>query len=309
MRLSTSSTVYATTNLTRINPHGTEISLAHSSHYDLQSCADAVVFGNPAQGSPIEARRQKNTPMKFAGQLHSVPASCVARLQAGLVDRLSHTKIMPVIPKDLDFEATPEWVERFHNYVDSSRGPDACWPYLRYINKFGYGIYSKPVEPSNPKISKAMMAHRAAFIISGQRPTQEQPMVLHNCHNRSCCNPAHLHLGTHSDNMREMYAAGRGNRPVGEVHWTQTRPHLIARGERSTFKKHPEILRRGDDHWTRKNPEKSKSLLRRRSKFTEEDVKCIRERYSKGHPRSQIAASYGVSWGNIDSIVKNKTWT
>ena len=40
--------------------------------------------------------------------------------------------------------------------------------------------------------------------------------VLHSCDNPMCINPDHLHLGTQSENMREMRDRGRAARMVGE---------------------------------------------------------------------------------------------
>lgn len=34
-------------------------------------------------------------------------------------------------------------------------------------------------------------------------------MVLHRCDNRRCCNPDHLFLGDHSDNLDDASAKGR----------------------------------------------------------------------------------------------------
>lgn len=42
--------------------------------------------------------------------------------------------------------------------------------------------------------------------------------VLHSCDNPCCIHTSHLFLGTHSDNMKDMYAKKRQNRPVGEKH-------------------------------------------------------------------------------------------
>lgn len=35
--------------------------------------------------------------------------------------------------------------------------------------------------------------------------------ILHSCDNRCCCNPEHLSIGTHKENMEDMHKKGRSN--------------------------------------------------------------------------------------------------
>ncbi|MGP9804056.1 HNH endonuclease [Paracoccus sp. NSM] len=58
---------------------------------------------------------------------------------------------------------------------------------------------------------KVVAAHRLAFeLASGCAPNGH---VLHSCDNPLCCNPAHLSVGTHRDNMQDCAQKGRNRVP------------------------------------------------------------------------------------------------
>jgi hypothetical protein len=106
-------------------------------------------------------------------------------------------------------------VKRFWSYVDKN-GPipnhcpelGPCWIWIGFCRDNGYGQCS-----INGHCYKA---HRVAFVISGGIFSNGYS-VLHSCHNRKCCNPAHLKSGTHLDNMEDMVKSGRNkNRMVAE---------------------------------------------------------------------------------------------
>ena len=52
-------------------------------------------------------------------------------------------------------------------------------------------------------------AHRVAWEVA-HGPIPAGMLVLHNCDNPRCCNPAHLTLGTHAENMRQKAERRRG---------------------------------------------------------------------------------------------------
>jgi hypothetical protein len=53
-----------------------------------------------------------------------------------------------------------------------------------------------------------MTAHRYAWILAHGEPPDDIH-ILHQCDNPPCCNPSHLRLGTHADNMADQRAKGR----------------------------------------------------------------------------------------------------
>ena len=59
--------------------------------------------------------------------------------------------------------------------------------------------------------------HNGPIITAPDDTSYHGTCVLHKCHNRKCCNPEHLKLGSHRDNMDDMTNANRQFRPQGEA--------------------------------------------------------------------------------------------
>ena len=78
---------------------------------------------------------------------------------------------------------------------------DGCWMFTGSWDGFGYGEMRCD--------GVRMRAHVASYKIhKGTIP--EGMYVCHECDNPWCVNPEHLFLGTLSDNIKDMWAKGRG---------------------------------------------------------------------------------------------------
>jgi len=157
---------------------------------------------------------------------------------------------------------------RFMAKVDTSAGPDGCWPFLGSRSPFGYGIFRSRGGDNQ--------AHRYAYK-HWNGPIPAGLFVLHDCDNPPCVNPKHLHLGTTTDNMRER--SKRGRAPTGHKNGHVTKPERTPRGQVHGM-----------------------ALLR------EADVLSIRELVAFGVSQRKLALRYGVSTYTIWAIVHRRNW-
>lgn len=93
--------------------------------------------------------------------------------------------------------------ERFWSRVDVSGGPGACWPFNGTRQK-------RPGREYGAFTGNGIMhpAHRWGWIFTFA-DLPRWLLVCHRCDNPPCVNPAHLFLGTYSDNTLDCVAKGR----------------------------------------------------------------------------------------------------
>lgn len=113
--------------------------------------------------------------------------------------------------------------------------PSGCWEWQKGKSSAGYGAFSFK--------GKNIQAHRFAYeAFTGE--IKEGLSVCHKCDNPPCVNPAHLFLGTHTDNMQDKFKKGRANMPVGEKIWTSkiTRKDVLKIRKLYERKKHTQKM-------------------------------------------------------------------
>jgi len=93
--------------------------------------------------------------------------------------------------------------ERFSNkYISLTES--GCWVWIGSLTNGGYGRIRE-----GSTGSKTILAHRASWQLhNGEIP--KDLLVLHKCDVRCCVNPAHLFIGTYSDNAKDRENKNRG---------------------------------------------------------------------------------------------------
>jgi hypothetical protein len=176
---------------------------------------------------------------------------------------------------------------RFWKRVHVS-GPEECWPWLGYTDKGGYGTFTLGRKTSPRR------CHRVAWeITSGKIPSGL--CILHRCDNPTCCNSAHLWVGTKGENNTDRAIKGRSS--TGAEHYARRHPERLARGEASGAKRHPERLARG-----------AASGAVKASRFSECDIREIRKLSNEGMRHHIIAERFRVCRQQVSKICLFKAW-
>lgn len=184
---------------------------------------------------------------------------------------------MPYKYSPIPVLATEE-AARFWAMVQKAKG---CWLWQGSTSEDGYGFFGLR--------GKVYKAHRVAYAIKhGGLTVQEH--VLHDCDTPSCCRPRHLFLGSQAVNVADMDRKGRRRSFAGK------------RADTSHY-------HRGDDHWTRQQPDVvAKGEANGNARLTVDQVLRIRALHEQGHSQHQLAAMFHTSRINIRFIIRRKTW-
>lgn len=100
-------------------------------------------------------------------------------------------------------------VARFWSHVEVGEY-NTCWRWTAKKNQSGYGYFASG--------GRNVFAHRYAYRLTHRSPIADDLVVRHVCDNPECVNPAHLRIGTYSDNRKDMFTRGRGPDRKGEKH-------------------------------------------------------------------------------------------
>ena len=100
--------------------------------------------------------------------------------------------------------STAEKQHLFREIADACEIVGNCWVYRGEINLSGYGV--KRVAGRRYLVSRIMLA-----LATGESLNLPDYEACHvpQCADRRCCNPAHLHWGTKSENCKEREQALR----------------------------------------------------------------------------------------------------
>lgn len=200
-------------------------------------------------------------------------------------------------------------------------GPCDCWVWQGGKQHFGHGT----IRIKSDGVPTPVGAHRLSYVLHcGEIP--DGLIVRHNCDNPPCVNPAHLLLGTRTDNAADMVARGRlaptfgehnGSRKLSDEAASQiicmlSRPNPPTQSEIAAefgISQSTVSLIRHHKRWTHVD---GMEILppppKRRRRLDEEDVRLIRRLLAEGQRQFEIAEEMRTTRTTICDIANGKIW-
>lgn len=121
-------------------------------------------------------------------------------------------------------------LDRFWSRV--RQGSDGeCWEWTGARSGLGYGFFGLPHPLGVGSVQ--VRAHRFAYETATGN-SADGLNVCHRCDNPPCCNPAHLFLGTQSDNMRDAANKNRWSKDSADVEVRRKGRPVTGRNGRET---------------------------------------------------------------------------
>jgi hypothetical protein len=138
--------------------------------------------------------------------------------------------------------------------------------------------------------------HNGVFIPDGL-------WALHHCNFPACCNFDHIYVGTAKDNYEDRIRAGTNK---------LARPEIVPRGDEHWTRRDPERWLQivgGTNNWTWREPEKWAEIRsRRRSEpiYSWETIQQIRHLSRAGFPNSVLEKIFGMANSHVYNIVHGR---
>jgi len=101
--------------------------------------------------------------------------------------------------------ADKDWVDTFVSKF--KRRKNGCWDWQGSLDPEGYGRFHVK-KHHETGTGRNFFAHRMSYFIHCEGYIEPDELILHQCHNRLCCNPDHFHIGSHDDNMDDLRSSG-----------------------------------------------------------------------------------------------------
>jgi hypothetical protein len=203
-------------------------------------------------------------------------------------------------------------LERLNAYLDKQT-PTGCWNWMGSgNNKYGYIRYK----------TKSWPVHRLMYSLSNKGKLRDGEVVMHICDNTWCCNPEHLTVGTHADNMIDKTLKGRHH--WGKISLENAKELRIrfANGE-SCYAlaaefgiNHSTVFAIGQGRsWRVLNDDPDIKALtvkkghERWSNLTDDDVREIKNLLANGVNQGEIAKKFQINPSTVSAINTGRRWT